>query len=251
MTYILLTNDDGVHAPGLYALAMAMQGLVEKVGVIAPIENQSMVGHKITLHQDLPIVETQLPDGTPAIGVGGSPADCVALAALGVVDWPPRFVVSGINRGANMAQDVLYSGTVAAAAEAIIQGVPSLAVSLDYHQADKVEHYEVAARLAARVVSRAIQRSIPEFTILNLNVPYGVDVKGIRLTRQGIRIYRDQLERNGNLVKIAGATPTGVLDQEGTDLWAVHQGYASLTPLSLDFTAHTFMADLAAWDIAN
>jgi 5'-nucleotidase len=252
MTYILVTNDDGVDAPGILALARAMTGIADQVGVIAPAANQSMTGHKITLFQDLQIDESRtLAEGISAVAVGGSPADCIALASHGLVQWPPRVVVSGINRGANMGQDIFYSGTVSAALEAVIQGVPALAVSLDNNEANAVEDYAVAARLAARVVARMLENSLPEFTALNLNVPYGVDVRGIRLTRTGVRIYNDEIERNGDLVKVVGEPPTGVIDRPGTDLWAVHNGYASLTPLQMDLTAHAFMADLNAWDVTG
>lgn len=252
MTYILITNDDGVDAPGLQALAGAMRGIADRVQVIAPAENQSMSGHKINLFSDIQVDENlTLPDGTPAVAVHGSPADCIAVAAHGLVEWPPRLVVSGINRGANMGQDVFYSGTVSAALEAVINGIPALAVSLDNQQANRVEEYEVAARMAARVVARMLANNIPEFTALNLNVPYGVDVKGLRLTRTGVRIYNDELIRNGNIVRVVGEAPTGILDTLGTDLWAVHNGYASLTPLKMDLTDHLFMSDLAAWDVSG
>jgi 5'-nucleotidase len=167
---------------------------------------------------------------------------------MGLRTWPPRLVVSGINRGENLSQDVTYSGTVTAALEAVIHGVPALAVSLSNQQADDPAEYAEAARIAQTVVRHMLRESLPPLTILNLNVPYGA-VKGLRLTRQGIRIYRDEMERDGNTVRIVGEPPTGHTDEAGTDIWAVHEGYASLTPIHLDMTAHQFMADLAAWDI--
>ena len=252
MTYILLTNDDGVNAPGIRALAATMQGMASKVRMAAPANNQSMSGHKITMFQDIRVEEREIA-GIPAMAVYGSPADCISLSALGMIDWPPRLVVSGINRGPNMGQDVVYSGTVSAAFEATIQGIPALAVSLDDANADTIEQYEIAARLAARVVARLLEHGLPPFTILNLNVPAGQDVKGLRLTRQGVRIYQDELIRSadGQHVRVVGEAPTGKTDELGTDLWAVHNRYASLTPLQLDLTAHPFLADLAAWDILN
>lgn len=248
MTYLLVTNDDGVQAPGLLALVTEMRRL-GMVRVIAPSKNQSASGHKKTLAQDIPVEETTLADGTPALSVGGSPADCIALAALGLIQWPPRMVVSGINRGANMGQDITYSGTVTAALESTINGVPAVAVSLDQRDADAVEDYQTAAKAALTVVSYAIKKVLPPFNILNLNVPRGREIKGLRLTRQGIRIYRDELERSDNLYRMVGPEPTGILDEEGTDLWALNNGYASLTPIHLDMTDHRFLADLAAWDI--
>jgi 5'-nucleotidase len=248
MTYIVVTNDDGVQAPGILALATAMRTIGE-VEVIAPSVNQSASGHKKTLYQDISYSRVTLADGTPATSVGGSPADSIALAALGLIRWPPDVVVSGINRGPNMGHDVTYSGTVTAALEASIQSIPAVAVSLNNRNANQVEDYEEAARVALQVAQQLIAKKMPPFTILNLNVPSVPHVKGIRLTRQGVRIYQDELEMENGFCRIVGPEPGGVFDEEGTDLWAVHQGYASLTPLHLDLTAHRFLADLAAWDI--
>ncbi len=249
MTYLLVTNDDGIHAPGILALTQAMRQLGE-VEVAAPANNQSASGHKKTLQQAIPVEQTTLADGTPALAVSGSPADCIALAALGIVrNWPPRLVVSGINRGANLAHDITYSGTVTAALEATIAGVPAIAVSLENRMADTVEDYVGAARVAIEVVRMALEHPLPPFTILNVNVPRG-EVKGLRITRQGIRIYHDELEaaEDQSYYRIVGPEPTGKLDIAGTDLWAVHNGYASVTPIHLDLTAHHFMAELASWD---
>lgn len=248
VTDIILTNDDGIHAPGIQALAEALRVFGE-VQVIAPSINQSASGHKKTLFQDILVSETALADGTPAISVGGSPADCIALAALGMVDWPPRLVVSGINRGANLGQDITYSGTVTAALESCINGVPAIAVSLDRRDADTAENYGEAARVALKVVERALTHRLPPLTILNLNIPNVERVKGIRLTRQGVRIYNDELDVKDKTYRIVGPAPTGMTDEEGTDLWAVFNGFASLTPIHLDMTAHRFLADLAAWDV--
>lgn len=247
MTTLLLTNDDGVHAPGLLALSNAMKQFGD-IMVAAPAINQSASGHKKTLFNDIKIEETELANGIPALAIHGSPADCIALSSMGLREWPPRLVVSGINRGENMSQDLTYSGTVTAALEGVIHGIPSLAISLANHDADDLSDYAEAARIAAIVVKHMLEKPLPELTILNLNVP-NCEVKGIRLTRQGVRIYRDEIERDGDFVRIVGEPPTGVLDEKGTDLWAVHEGYASLTPIHLDMTAHKFMADLAAWDI--
>lgn len=251
MTRIIVTNDDGVQAPGMLALAQAMREL-GKVEVIAPTLNQSAGGHKKTLRQDIRVERVALADGTPAISVGGSPADCIALAALGMVEWPPRIVVSGINRGPNMGQDITYSGTVTAALESVINGIPAVAVSLDHREANDVDQYREAARVAVIVVREVLARGLPPFTVLNLNIPSptGVErVKGIRLTRQGVRIYQDELDIIEPMYRIVGPEPSGNVEEIGTDLWAVHNGYASLSPIHLDMTAHHFIADLAAWDI--
>lgn len=256
MTHILVTNDDGYDAPGILALATAMKTL-GAVDVAAPATNQSASGHKKTLFQSVPVEETQLADGTPALAVTGSPADCIAFTALGISNrkWPPRLVVSGINRGGNMGQDITYSGTVTAALEATINGVPAVAISLADRDANTVEEYEVAAQVALTVVKKLLEKSLPPLTILNVNVPAGNSVKGIRIARQGVRIYSDELEavgQNGELAyRIVGPEPGGKVDEEGTDLWAVHNGYASVTPIHLDMTAHHIMADIASWDLGQ
>lgn len=251
MTYILVTNDDGVHAPGINALARGMRHFGQ-VHIAAPATNQSASGHKKTLFQDIGFEEVRLnagrDDEIDALAVAGSPADCIALSAMGLRPWPPRLVVSGINRGENMGQDLTYSGTVTAALEAVIHGVPAVAFSLANHDANDEADYEGAVRVAQVVVGHVLERGLPPFTILSVNIPQG-EVRGLRLTRQGVRIYRDEMERDGNTVRIVGEPPTGVLDEMGTDLWAVHQGYASITPVHLDMTAHHFIADLASWDM--
>jgi 5'-nucleotidase len=166
-----------------------------------------------------------------------------------LLPWPPDIVVSGINRGSNMGQDITYSGTVTAALEAAIQGVKALSVSLANRDANSVEDYEEAARVAVQVVQKSLEKDLPSLTILNLNIPPCNRVRGIRLTRQGVRIYQDELANEGNLYRIEGPEPTGNYEEEGTDVWAVHNNYASLTPIHLDMTAHRFIADIAAWDI--
>lgn len=249
MTYIVVTNDDGYNAPGIMALAQAMRE-IGTVQVIAPATNQSAVGHKKTLYQDITVQHVKLADDTPAVTVAGSPADCIAMAALGLIQWPPRIVVSGINRGPNTGQDVTYSGTVTAALEATIQGIPAVAISFENRLANDIEQYREAARVAAVVVKHVLQRGLPPFTILSVNVPDRPTVKGLRITRQGISIYRDALVQNNGYYQIAGEAPTGVLDELGTDIWAVNEGYASVTPIHLDLTAHQLMADLINWDMA-
>jgi 5'-nucleotidase len=251
MSYILVTNDDGVQAPGILALAKGMRtfGHVE---IAAPARNQSASGHKKTLFTDIEVNEMALDTGDgdtiPALAVDGSPADCIALSAMGLREWAPRLVVSGINRGENMGQDLTYSGTVSAALEAVIHGVPAVAFSLANHDANDESDYNEAVRVAQTIVRYVLEKTLPPFTILSVNIPQGA-VKGVRLTRQGVRIYRDEVERHGNTVRIVGEPPTGITDEAGTDLWAVHQGYASITPVHLDMTAHRFIADLAAWDM--
>ena len=252
MASIIATNDDGIDAPGIQALAEAMRAL-GPVQVCAPATNQSASGHKITLFQDIAYSRCTVGDGIPALAVHGSPADCIALSLLGLVDERPDIVVSGINRGENMAQDLTYSGTVTAALEAAIHGLPAVAFSLAQADADHLDDYRVAAKVALSIAKRALEQGLPPYTILNVNIPPVKrldDLRGIRLTRQGLRIYRDRLVEAGEgLARVEGDPPTAKTDELGTDVWAVHRDYVSVTPVHLDMTAHRFMASLEAWDM--
>lgn len=251
MTAIMVTNDDGYNAPGILALAQAMQTLGD-VQVAAPAVNQSASGHKKTLFQDIGYKQTTIGNDIPALAIIGSPADCIAVTALGLIEERPDIVVSGINRGENMGQDLTYSGTVTAALEASIHGFPAIAVSLANREADAVDDYQVAAQVAIDIVKKVLTYGLPPFTILSVNVPavtHRDELKGIRLTRQGIRVYLDHLAIEDNVVRIEGDPPAGDVDVIGTDLWAVHNKYVSVTPIHLDMTAHHFMAELTAWDL--
>ena len=212
MTSIMVTNDDGYDAPGILALAQAMQTL-GSVEVAAPGINQSASGHKKTLFQDIPYKRTTIGDNIPTLAVYGSPADCIAVAALGLSDWKPNIVVSGINRGENMGQDLTYSGTVTAALESAIHGVPAVAVSLSNVDANTVEDYHVAAQVTIPIVKKVLKHGLPPFTILSINIPNVPtieDIKGVRLTRQGVRVYLDVInqEKEG-VVRIEGDPPVG------------------------------------------
>src|SRR5512136_3118658 len=194
--HILVTNDDGVHAPGLLALAREMKK-IGKVTILAPDHNWSASGHVKTMHRPLRVKEVELADGTPALASDGAPSDCVALAMLGLLPEQVDLVVSGINPNANVGHDVTYSGTVTAAMEAAIWGLPGIAVSLDSppHHRGALE-YGPAARIARRVVAQVIAHSLPKGVLLNVNVPYLPDeqIKGLRITRQGLRVYNDRLD---------------------------------------------------------
>ena len=240
--HILVTNDDGVTAPGLLALAQVMRQL-GKVSVVAPDHNWSASGHVKTMHRPLRVKETTLADGSLALASDGAPSDCVALALLGLISEKIDLVVSGINPYANIGHDVTYSGTVTAAMEAAIGGVPGLAVSLDSPERFKGSaDYGPAARAARRVAEMLMQHNPSVQTLLNINVPFLPDeqIKGMLVTRQGLRIYRDKLDermdpRGKPYYWIGGDYPTGVPD-EGTDFGALRQGYVSITPLDLDLT---------------
>ena len=250
--HILVTNDDGVQAPGLLALAQEMRKL-GKVTVFAPEKNWTASGHAKTMERPLRVHETTLTDGYPALASDGAPSDCVALPLLGLVEEKIDLVVSGINPSANIGHDVTYSGTVTAAMEAAIAGVPGIAVSLDSPNHNSTLDYRTAAIVARRVVEHVIKDSFPEGVLLNVNVPYvrEDELKGYMITRQGLRVYRDALDermdpRGKPYYWIGGEAPTGV-NEPGTDFGALRAGYVSITPLQLDLTAREAMETLKSW----
>ncbi len=243
MTHILVTNDDGVTAPGLLALAQAMRE-VGDVTVLAPDHNWSASGHVKTMHRPLRVKDVQLDDGSTAVASDGAPSDCVALALLGLVEEEIDLVVSGINPNANVGHDVTYSGTVTAAMEAVIWDVPGIAFSLDSpdNHLGTID-YGPAARFAREIVATLLEAGFPDETVLNVNVPClpEQEIKGLQITRQGLRVYRDQLVRRKDprdrpYYWIGGEAPTGVREN-GTDFGALKSGYVSVTPLQLDLTA--------------
>lgn len=254
--HILITNDDGVNAPGLLALVQALSGL-GKLTVLAPDHNWSASGHVKTLHRPLRVKETRLADGTPALASDGAPSDCVALAMMGLLEEKVDLVVSGINPHGNLGHDVTYSGTVTAAMEAAIAGLPAVAVSVDPPEGLVAPlDYSTAAGVARRVVEQVIAHGLPRDVFLNVNVPYlpAAELKGYLITRMGLRIYRDALikrldPRGRPYYWIGGDMPTGVPD-EGTDIGALSAGYVSITPLHLDLTAHAVLEDMRTWQWA-
>ena len=251
--HILVTNDDGISAPGLLALASALQR-VGRVTVLAPDHNWSASGHVKTMHRPLRVWPADIGPGILALTTDGAPSDCVALAILGLVEPAIDAVVSGINPHANLGHDVTYSGTVTAAMEAAIAGLPGLAVSLDSPEGHQGPlDYSTAATVAARLTGQILERGLPRGILLNLNVPYGPldQLRGLAVTRQGLRLYRDALVRRQDprgrpYYWIGGDTPSGVADP-GTDIGALASGYVSLTPLQLDLTAHDRLVDVEAW----
>ncbi len=252
--HILVTNDDGVQAPGILALAQAMRQ-VAQVTVFAPDRNWSASGHVKTLERPLRVHETRLADGTSAFMSDGAPSDCVALPLLGFTE-KVDLVVSGINPNSNIGHDVTYSGTVTAAMEAVIAGVPGIAFSVAGQDkpAGVPADYGPAGQIAAIVAKKVLEQGLPEGLILNVNVPYlSVEaMKGIMITRQGLRVYRDALDRRVDprgrpYYWIGGEAPTAV-DEEGTDVGALARGYVSITPLQLDLTNYKVMEALKSWE---
>ena len=251
--HILVTNDDGVTAPGLLALAQEMRKL-GTVTVFAPDKNWSASGHVKTMERPLRVKEVTLADGTSAFASDGAPSDCVALPLLGLIEEPIDIVVSGINPNANIGHDITYSGTVTAAMEAVIAGVRGVAVSLDSPEGHKGPlDYSTAAVVGRRVVEQVIADDLPEGIVVNVNVPYlkESELNGYMITRQGLRVYRDALDvRNDPRGKpyywIGGEAPTGV-DEPGTDFGALKAGFVSITPLQLDLTHLKAMDVLKKW----
>ena len=252
--HILVTNDDGVTHPGLLALVKAMRRLDDvEVTVLAPHRNWSASGHAKTLGRPLRVDKTQLADGYPALKTDGAPSDCVALALLGLVEGVD-LVVTGINPHANIGNDITYSGTVTSAMEAVIGGVPGLAFSLETPLGLTEADYSSAGEVARRVAERVIKGGLPKGVLLSTNIPYlPIDeIKGCRITRQGERIYRDELisreDPHGRpYYWIGGQHPTGEMISD-TDFGAINEGYVSVTPLQLDMTARGAMENFKHWE---
>ena len=251
--HILVTNDDGVQAPGLLALAQEMRKLGQ-VTVFAPDHNWSASGHVKTMERPLRAFQVALADGSPALTTDGAPSDAVALALLGMVKEKIDLVVSGINPHENIGHDVTYSGTVTAAMEAVIGGVPGMAVSLNAPDGFRgVLEYGTAAQVARLVAARVASAGLPEGVFLNVNVPYlHMDqIKGFQITRQGLRVSRDALDsrvdpRGRPYYWIGGEFPTGI-PADGTDFGAIKAGYVSITPLQLDLTSYEAMEKMKDW----
>ena len=244
---VLLTNDDGVQAPALRALREALAPL-GRVIVVAPDRDQSATSHALTLHRPFRIQQHE-PD---VYSVDGTPTDCVITSFYGLLERRPDLVISGINLGPNMGEDVFYSGTVAAAIEGALQGAPAIAASWAGRQApDWGEPAGFLARLAARL----LERGLPRRHLLNVNLPGRPwdEARGVRVTRLGSRIYHDTLvkkvdPRGRDYYWIGGEEPEWE-SIPGTDFHAVHQGWISVTPMRLDLTADAALAELEAWDL--
>jgi len=253
--HILVTNDDGVVAPGLLALAEAM-GDLGQVSILAPDRNWSGSGHVKTIDRALRVKKVRLSDSLSGWASDGAPSDCVALGLLGFFQEKVDLVVSGINPVANLGHDVTYSGTVTAAMEAVIWDVPGIAFSLNAPGDYEGElDYQAAANAARQIVRAVIQYGIPAGVLLNVNVPYlpPEEIKGFHITRQGLRVYRDRLDRRVDprgrpYYWIGGDAPTAI-PEYGTDAGALAEGYVSITPLQLDLTAYPAMQALGRWKL--
>ncbi len=253
--HILVTNDDGISAPGLAALAEGLHALAD-VTVIAPDRNWSISGHAKTFARPLRIQEVNLLDGVPAWSLDGSPADCVAFAMLGFIEKEIDLVVSGINPHANVGNDVTYSGTVTAAFEGALFGKRSIAVSLDSSSPHYTpDEYHTAAHAAAVVAKYTLSHNLPHHVVLNVNVPdrpYD-ELQGIQITRLGKRIYRDALicrvDPSNRPYYWMGGEPPGGVPENGTDIGALQEGFVSICPLQLDMSAPQHHAEIQSWAI--
>jgi 5'-nucleotidase len=243
---ILLTNDDGIHSAGLQALAAHLQSY-GRVVVVAPDRERSAIGHALTLHAPLRAEEIRKDHWA----VSGTPTDAVSLAIGGLLKEKPDLVISGINKGGNMGDDLTYSGTVAAAMEATLMGVPAIAISLSA-QSFKYDDFANAAKVAKQLAATVLEHGLPSDTFLNINVPHQKPL-GIQLTRQGKRIYEDAVVENrdprGRSYFWLGAGELGFQNLEGTDFHAVQHGYVSVTPLHLDLTNYAAMDRLRQWQL--
>lgn len=258
MATILVTNDDGVFAPGLLALKQALTAIADVI-VLAPERNWSASSHIKTMHKPLRVHKATLADGSSAFSSSGSPTDCVALVMGNVLGIVPDLVVAGVNAGHNLGVDVTYSGTVACAMEAVIKGVPGIAVStsyLDDSAADAAAIRRMAAELARGAALRVMERGLPDYTLLNINVPAVApeQLKGVRVTRMGRRHYdanevQERHDPYGRPYYWLGGSMPNDEDDPSTDVGAVKQGFVSVTPISLDMTNHLFLENLSEWGI--
>jgi 5'-nucleotidase len=260
MLNVLLTNDDGIEADGLQAMRIALAELSGvRLAVIAPDGNRSAMARSITTRRPLWVEEVPFPDGTLGYATDGTPVDCVRLASLGLVEnFAADLVVAGINHGANLGDDITYSGTVAAALEGVVLGLPAIAVSQQSRarQLDYRFHggfgFEIAAAFVARLVERIEDVPLPARTLLNVNVPAG-EPSGVEVTSLGKRIYKDELkleheEEHRRRYWIYGSDP-GFHDEPGTDLAAVSAGRIAVTPIHFDLTDRSSLDALRSFDL--
>jgi 5'-nucleotidase len=259
---VLLTNDDGLEAEGLQVLRRELLKVpgIELV-VIAPDGNRSATGRSITTRRPLWVEEVDFGDGTVGYATDGTPVDCVRFARLGLIEgFEADVIVAGINHGSNLGDDITYSGTVAAALEGIVLGIPGVAVSqqsrareMDFRLGERFD-FDAGAAFAARVVEEIEDVPLPPGTLLNINVPHG-EIAGVEVARLGKRIYRDELSlvqqhSTRRQYRIYGDAPD-YEREEGTDLAAVASGRIAVTPLHFDLTDRPGLETLAAYDLAR
>lgn len=250
--HILLTNDDGIYAPGLRALRQELLKL-GTVTVVAPATEQSAAGHSVTLLNPLLVSEVYEDDGETLLGwaVEGRPADCMKLALLELLPSPPDVVISGMNAGSNAGINVLYSGTVAAAVEAAFYRYTAIAVSLEYEK--KIYDFATAARYAREVIEQILAQRPAKGSLFNVNIPVleRGPVRGVKVMAQNVSIYYEQFDRRVNPRgrTYFWASPEFVCPEPhpDTDVTALREGYITVTPLKFDLTDHARLAELRKW----
>jgi 5'-nucleotidase len=260
---VLLTNDDGITATGLNVMRRALLDVPDvELAVIAPDSNQSATARSITIREPLWVEEVEFGDGTTGFATDGTPVDCVRFAALGLIEFVPELIVSGINHGANLGDDITYSGTVAAALEGVMLGIPAIAVSqqadhgtMDFRAGRSWarEHFEHAAGFVARLVDELDDVEIPQGTLLNVNSPAG-DPGGVRVGKLGKREYNDRMElaeedgRGRRRYTMYGVEPS-YEHEDGTDFAALAAGYIAVTPLHFDLTDQAGIDRLSSFQL--
>lgn len=249
--HILICNDDGINAEGIYALVSELKTIAD-VTVIAPASQQSAVGHAITVNYPLRAVPFHKNGDFFGTAVEGTPADCVKLGIGCLMKEKPDMVISGINHGSNTAVNIIYSGTVSAATEGTILGIPSIAVSLtSYHNLD----FNYAAKFAAKLALLVAERGLPQRTLLNVNVPNvpESEIKGVVVTKQGVSIWEDRFDvrrdpANREYFWLTGSM--NVIDTEAdTDQIAIKNNYVSVTPVHYDLTDRRMLETMKEWGV--
>ncbi|GAW94231.1 5'/3'-nucleotidase SurE [Calderihabitans maritimus] len=250
---ILLTNDDGIWAEGINQLRRSLEEIAE-VWVVAPDRERSATGHGITVHKPLRVEEINFPDSSSrGWAVTGTPADCVKLALEALLEDTPEMVVSGINWGANLGTDVLYSGTVSAAFEGVLAGIPSVAVSLTTES--KEPHFEFAARFTRQLCLRLAERRLNPDTLLNVNIPDlpPSKIKGVKITKLGVRRYKNAVEKRkdprGRAYYWLAGEANDVLSDSDTDIAAIKENFISVTPVHFDLTNYAILEQVRSWGI--
>ena len=248
---ILVTNDDGIYTDGIYWLWEAVKDFGNAL-VVAPNTEKSAVGHAITITNPLRTKYVNRRGGFSGYAVNGTPADCVKIAVRSILKSPPDLVVSGINYGANVGTNVIYSGTVSAATEGTILGIPSIAVSIDSHHP---KDFKSAMDTTQNTLKKVLKFGLPEGTLLNVNVPDIQDekIKGIRITTQGNAYFKDRFEKRedprGNIYYWMTGESIDPDSSGNTDYRALKDGYISVTPIHYRLTNESFMSDLESWEI--
>ena len=243
---ILITNDDGIFAPGIRALWEAMCEIGDPI-VIAPDTEQSAVGHAITLTDPLRVVPVRRSGGFEGLAVSGTPSDCTKIAIKSILDEKPDLLISGINSGSNVGNNIIYSGTISAATEGTMLGIPSIAISLDSYKSDD---YRVSKKAAIDMANHVLHHGVPQGTLLNVNVPYCLpgEIKGVKITRQGTQYFKDEFEKRTDP---RGRTyywmKGNIIDKDEElefDGKAVRENYISITPIQFNMTNESYMDEL-------